>query len=75
MYHALALLLAAFATYRWPDSEYPLLGGWLFILGTVLFSGSLYILAISSRRRWGAVAPLGGASFLAGWVCLAIAAL
>jgi uncharacterized membrane protein YgdD (TMEM256/DUF423 family) len=74
MYHALALLLAAFATIRWSESEYPLLGGWLFILGTVLFSGSLYILALSSRRRWGAVAPLGGVSFLAVWVCLAITA-
>jgi uncharacterized membrane protein YgdD (TMEM256/DUF423 family) len=75
MYHALALLLAAFATIRWPDSEYPHLAGWLFILGTVLFSGSLYILTFSNRRQWGAVAPLGGVSMLAGWVCLAITAI
>ena len=48
--------------------------GWLFTIGTVLFSGSLYTLALTGVDVWGAVTPLGGASFIAGWVVLAIAA-
>lgn len=75
MYHALALLLTAVASIHWPESDYPLLAGWLFVLGTFLFSGSLYLLTLSSRRQWGAVTPLGGVAFLAGWICLAITTL
>jgi uncharacterized membrane protein YgdD (TMEM256/DUF423 family) len=45
--------------------------GWLFVAGTLLFSGSLYILALTGIRWLGAVAPVGGLAFLAGWVCLA----
>jgi len=48
--------------------------GWLFVAGIVLFSGSLYALALTGRRRWGAVTPLGGVCFLAGWLLLALAA-
>ena len=46
--------------------------GWLFVAGTVLFSGSLYALALTGVRWLGAITPLGGAAFLAGWVCLAL---
>ena len=49
-------------------------GGWLFVAGTVLFSGSLYALALSGVRWLGAITPLGGVAFLAGWACLALAA-
>jgi len=49
-------------------------GGWLFVAGTVLFSGSLYLLAVTGVRWLGAVTPLGGVAFIAGWLCLAWAA-
>lgn len=73
MYHALGLIAAAWAFTRWPG---PLLlwAGWLFAIGTVLFSGSLYALSLTGTRWLGAVAPLGGAAFLAGWLCLALSA-
>jgi uncharacterized membrane protein YgdD (TMEM256/DUF423 family) len=72
MYHALALLAVAWAVGRWPG---PLVAwaGWLFVAGTLLFSGSLYALALSGVRWLGAITPLGGLCFLAGWVCLALA--
>lgn len=74
MYHALALLAVAWATTRWPG---PLLNwaGWLLVVGTVLFSGSLYGLALTGVRWLGAITPLGGAAFLAGWLCLTLAVL
>lgn len=73
MYHALGLLAVAWAAARRPG---PWIGaaGWLFVLGTLLFSGSLYALALSGIRWLGAITPLGGMAFLAGWICLALAA-
>ena len=73
MYHALALLAVAWVAARWPGAL-PQWAGWLFVVGTVLFSGSLYALALSGVRWLGAITPLGGAAFLAGWICLALAA-
>jgi uncharacterized membrane protein YgdD (TMEM256/DUF423 family) len=73
MYHALGLLAVAWAVARWPGS----LGawaGWLFVAGTLIFSGSLYALALTGVRWLGAITPLGGVAFLAGWGCLALAA-
>jgi uncharacterized membrane protein YgdD (TMEM256/DUF423 family) len=71
MYHALALLAVAWASTHWPGT--PLrLAGWLFIGGTLLFSGSLYLLALTGARWFGAVTPLGGLLFLAGWATFAI---
>ena len=49
--------------------------GWLLLAGIVLFSGSLYLLAITGVRTLGAVTPFGGASFIAAWVTLAVCAL
>ncbi len=73
MYHALGLMAVAWAVTRWPG---PWAGraGWLFIVGTVVFSGSLYALALTGIRWLGAITPLGGLAFLAGWLCLALAA-
>ncbi|HLK12676.1 MAG TPA: DUF423 domain-containing protein [Candidatus Binatia bacterium] len=68
MYHALALLAVAWAVGRWPGAA---VAGWLFVAGVVLFSGSLYVLALSGVRWLGAVTPLGGLAFLAGWLVLA----
>jgi uncharacterized membrane protein YgdD (TMEM256/DUF423 family) len=72
MYHALALFAAAWAVTRWPG-PWAVRAGWLFVAGTLLFSGSLYALALSGVRWLGAVTPFGGAAFLAGWVCLMLA--
>ena len=72
--HALALLAVAWALGRWPGTA-ALAAGWLFVAGTVLFCGSLYVLALGGPRWLGPVTPLGGLAFLAGWACLAWAAL
>jgi uncharacterized membrane protein YgdD (TMEM256/DUF423 family) len=70
MYHALGLLAVGLALSRWPSSAVAL-AGWLFIAGTVVFSGTLYLLAVSGQRWLGAVTPVGGAAFIAGWLVLA----
>jgi len=70
MYHAFALIAAAWAQSKWP-SALVIAGGWLFVVGTILFSGSLYLLSITGMRWLGMITPLGGVAFLAGWVCLA----
>jgi uncharacterized membrane protein YgdD (TMEM256/DUF423 family) len=75
MYHALALLAVAWATTRFSNSpQIVATSGWLFIAGTILFSGSLYALSLTETRWLGAITPLGGLAFLAGWLCLAYAA-
>lgn len=71
MYHALALLVVAWAATQWPAPAIRA-AGWLFAAGTVLFSGSLYLLALTGTRWWGAVTPLGGLLFLGGWLALAV---
>ena len=69
-YHAFALLAAAYAASRWPEGTAGI-AGWLFIAGIVLFSGSLYLLALTGTRWLGAITPLGGLAFIAGWAALA----
>ena len=71
MYHALALLFVAWAVTQWPTAPMRA-AGWLFVAGTVLFSGSLYVLALSGQRFWGAVTPLGGLLLLGGWLALVV---
>lgn len=73
MYHALALLAVAWACTRWPGTLANV-AGWLFVAGTLVFSGSLYLLALTGEKWLGAITPLGGLAFLAGWICLAAAA-
>jgi len=73
MLHAFALLAVGFFAMR-IDSGMVRASGFLFLIGTIVFSGSLYTLIFSGQRWWGAVAPIGGASLIAGWVVLAIAA-
>jgi len=73
MYHALALVATAWASTRLPGAL-TTAAGWCFVAGTVLFSGSLYALALTGVRTLGAITPLGGVAFLAGWLCLALAA-
>lgn len=74
MYHALALLAVAWATFQWPASSAGL-AGWLFSAGIVIFSGSLYLLALTGTRWLGAITPVGGLAFLLGWIVLGWAAL
>ena len=73
MYHALALILTSLAMARMGGSLVST-AGWCFVAGIVLFSGSLYTLALSGVTIFGAITPLGGLAFLAGWACLALAA-
>ena len=74
MYHALALLAVAWAQTRWRGAVLTT-GGWLFVAETVIFSGSLYVLALTGVRWLGAITPLGGLALLGGWACLAWAAV
>jgi len=74
MYHALALVAVGLLGARSPCTAATVAGAG-FAAGTVLFSGSLYLLALTGTRWLGAITPLGGVAFLAGWVALAVAAL
>jgi uncharacterized membrane protein YgdD (TMEM256/DUF423 family) len=67
MYHALAIVAAGIVAAKAP--------GWVFLAGIVLFSGSLYALALTDVKLLGAITPLGGLAFLVGWVWLAVAVL
>ncbi|WP_199305914.1 DUF423 domain-containing protein [Pseudanabaena sp. FACHB-2040] len=76
MYHALALGGVALLLARSEvGSGWLTAAGWAFIAGVMIFSGSLYALSLSSVKWLGAVTPLGGVALIAGWGCLAIAAL
>lgn len=72
--HALALILAGLAAAHLPGSRALDASGWAFVAGIVLFSGSLYALALSGVRVLGAITPFGGVAFMAGWALLAWAA-
>jgi len=72
--HALALLATGWACERWPGT-WANSAGWLFVAGIAVFSGSLYALAVTGVRGLGAITPIGGLCFIAGWACLAMAAL
>jgi uncharacterized membrane protein YgdD (TMEM256/DUF423 family) len=74
MYHALALVAVAWATTRWPGGLTQA-AGWAFLVGIVVFSGSLYVLVLSGQRWLGAVTPLGGLAFLLGWLLLTLGVL
>lgn len=76
MYHSLALILVALLLTFNPNPD-PFLNsaGIAFIVGIVLFSGSLYVLSFSGIKWLGAITPLGGVAFIIGWGCLAISAL
>ena len=74
MYHALALLATGLLMTRMAGRLIQA-AAWLFVAGIVLFSGSLYTLALTGSSIVGAITPLGGLAFLIGWACLAIAAI
>lgn len=75
MYHALALLLVALLLMQEKISQSTLsAAGWSFVIGILFFSGSLYVLSLTNIKVLGAIAPLGGAAFIVGWLAIAIAA-
>ena len=69
MYHALGLIAVAWATTRWPEANLNA-AGWAFIVGIVVFSGSLYLLSATDIRWFGAITPIGGLAFIIGWAIL-----
>jgi uncharacterized membrane protein YgdD (TMEM256/DUF423 family) len=72
--HALGLLLVGLVFLGLPSSAALRWSGWLMALGILLFSGSLYLLALTGARWLGAITPFGGTAFLAAWALLALAA-
>ena len=74
MFHALALVAVAALPERVAAGRTVRTAAFLLLAGTFLFSGSLYVLALSGVRAWGAVTPLGGVCWLAAWGLLAVAA-
>jgi uncharacterized membrane protein YgdD (TMEM256/DUF423 family) len=71
MYHVFALLIVAAAIGHAGQARLLTISGWSFIAGILVFSGSLYALALTGTTTWGAVTPIGGLGFLIGWACLA----
>ncbi len=72
--HAFALLVVGLLLLLRPDARLLEWAGWLFLAGILLFSGSLYVLSLSSVTLWGMVTPFGGTAFLVGWVLLGMGA-
>jgi uncharacterized membrane protein YgdD (TMEM256/DUF423 family) len=72
MYHVFALLLVAAAIGHIGNARLLTVAGWSFFVGIVVFSGSLYALALTNTGILGAITPIGGLAFLIGWACLAL---
>lgn len=69
--HSLALLAVGVIALSQPQTTMLKSSGWLFTIGIIVFSGSLYLLSLTGLRWLGAVTPLGGLAFIGGWACLA----
>lgn len=74
MYHAFALLAAGYAVNRWPAST-AAAAGWAFVIGMLIFCGTVYALAFGSPRWFGAITPIGGVALIVGWLLLMYSAL
>jgi uncharacterized membrane protein YgdD (TMEM256/DUF423 family) len=72
MYHSLALLIAAMLAYPWPETQLIRWSGYLFLVGMIMFSGSLYLLSLTGLRVFGPITPLGGLVLIAAWLLLTI---
>lgn len=70
MYHAFGLCIVSWAIDRYPEQRLEK-SGWLFLIGILLFSGSLYVVSLAGIRWMGAVTPIGGLAFMTGWLLLA----
>ncbi|MGM9927039.1 MAG: DUF423 domain-containing protein [Bacillus sp. (in: firmicutes)] len=74
MFHALGLLAVGLLAEKVGEMKSIKWAGWLLFVGIILFSGSLYVLSLTQISVLGAITPFGGVSFLAGWVCVMVAA-
>jgi len=74
MYHAFGLFVVAWATTQWNAATVQW-AGWAFVAGTLVFTGSLYVLVLSGARWMWAITPIGGVAFISGWVLLAWSAI
>jgi uncharacterized membrane protein YgdD (TMEM256/DUF423 family) len=70
MYHSLALLIAGMLAYQWPETQLIRWSGYLFLVGMIMFSGSLYLLSLTGLRIFGPITPLGGLVLIAAWLLL-----
>jgi len=68
IYHALGLLMIALLLIPYPQAKGLRTGGWIMLAGIILFSGSLYLLALTGMRFWGPITPVGGACFIIAWI-------
>ncbi|PTX58904.1 uncharacterized membrane protein YgdD (TMEM256/DUF423 family) [Melghirimyces profundicolus] len=75
MAHALGLLFVGLLLGKIGTSSLVTGGGWLLVAGIILFSGSLYVMALTNVTKWGMITPIGGLAFLIGWALIAFAAL
>lgn len=71
--HSLALLAVGILALSQPHTVLLKSAGWMFLLGILVFSGSLYCLSLTGIKWLGAITPLGGLAFIAGWACLGVA--
>ncbi len=71
--HSLALLVVGLLALHTRSTALAI-SGWSFITGILLFSGSLYLLALTGVNPWGMITPIGGTAFIVGWISLALAA-
>jgi uncharacterized membrane protein YgdD (TMEM256/DUF423 family) len=74
-YHALGLILIGALSQHLDETKWLRWSGWLITAGVVIFSGSLYLLTLTDTGWLGAITPIGGAAFIAGWICFAIGVL
>ena len=72
-YHTIALLVVGLLLLQFPQASGLVVSGWLFLAGIVIFSGSLYLMTLSGLRWLGAITPIGGLAFIAGWLAMAVA--
>ena len=75
MYHSLALLAVALLALSYINPVIAGWAGWAFVIGILLFSGSLYAIVLLGIRNLGLITPIGGVFFLIGWILLAVAAI
>ena len=75
MFHSIMICLLAMACMRWPDIRPLRLAGYCMLVGIVLFSGSLYLMALTQVKQLGIITPLGGIGFLLGWFVIMLASL
>jgi uncharacterized membrane protein YgdD (TMEM256/DUF423 family) len=72
IYHSLALLITCMLAYQWPETQLLRWSGGLFLVGIVLFSGSLYLLSLTGLKIFGPITPLGGLFLISGWLLLTL---